>query len=175
MASSVKRSAALVAGEGPGLLGQLVGERLGAVEEVDARWGDPPVRAEQASGGERLGGGGPFVVGPSAVGLEGVAGEVVAGAEHHRRESVEADRQLGEDVAVAAELTEDRGGLPEDGQRFAGPWEGGVRGAEGAAGGGRRGGDRLEQRGRFVDVLSVEQSRERCDRALEPGGQGLVG
>ena len=113
----------------------------------------------------------PLVVGPAAVGLEGLAVEVVAGAEHHRGPAVEADGELGQDVAVAAELAEHRGGLPEDGQGLVGPGEGGVRGAQGPAGGGRAGGHRLQDRGGLVDILTVEQPGERGHRALEPRSQ----
>ena len=99
----------------------------------------------------------------------------MSGAEDHGGEAVESDGELGKDVAVAAELPQHGGGLPEDGQGIVGPREGGVRSAQCPAGGRGAGGHCLQDRRGFVDVLSVEQPGEGRDRAFEASGQGLLG
>ena len=82
-------------------------------------------------------------------------------------------------MAVAAVLAQQRGGVPEDGQRFGRPVEGGVGGEQGPALGRRRPGDAGGQLGRLLDGRAVGLGAERPaqggDRSVPAGPRATSG
>src|SRR5438445_7271349 len=159
---------------------QLVGAVLDAVAVLAAGVRQLTLAVEPAPGADALGGGPPLVVGPRARRLQDARWHLAGRAVHHEGLApVEALDQQESDVAVAAELAQQRDRVPQHQVRLAGPGEWRVpreqRPALWRAGLGRGAGEPcgLGNLGR-VDGVTEDAAAEVAG-ARHPGGADLLG